>query len=587
MIKYTSSKQLAVDGFDTEFRQKLNPNNKWVILADAIPWDEFVSIYTEKMSRGMGRTSISPRLAISAMIIKHLENLDDRGVVEALEENLYMQYFAGYSGFSNKRPFDPSLMVRIRLRMGKEAFDQMSLLIIQKAIPILEQMKTENKKGKFKNGPKNNSNNRIRHTDKNDNNDDQNTGNQNIELADKKENIADKITPEITDEIIPENTADFSENAPNVSNQITENAPNKGTLIVDATVADQMIKFPTDIGILNTARLETERLIDIIYDKSNLEQKPRTYRVVARKEFMALAKKKNKSVKQIHKIKGKQLRYLNRNINIINSLLDTCSVMPLSYKDLRLFWIIRTVYDQQRTMYINNTRSHPDRIVSIYQPYVRPIPRGKDKHSTEFGAKIGVSVLNGFSMVDTLNWNAYSESKDMVIHLENYRRNFGYYPEFLLADKAYLTRENRELMKLRNIVHSGKPLGRPAQLSSKEKAKIKAKNAERNHVEGKFGQAKNTFGLSRIRARRADTSAAWISGIFMAMNLTRLLKIMPVVGLILLFMAENALSAQIMGLLRRFEGQVRAAGQRNWRWVKEVWQQVWRVDEPKMALVYG
>jgi hypothetical protein len=57
--------------------------------------------------------------------------------------------------------------------------------------------------------------------------------------------------------------------------------------------------------------------------------------------------------------------------------------------------------------------------------------------------------------------------------------------------------------------------------------------------------------------------------------------------LILLFMSENALSAQIMGLLRRFEGQVRAAGQRNWRWVKEVWQQVWRVDEPKMALVYG
>ena len=58
-------------------------------------------------------------------------------------------------------------------------------------------------------------------------------------------------------------------------------------------------------------------------------------------------------------------------------------------------------------------------------------------------------------------------------------------------------------------------------------------------------------------------------------------------GSILLFMAKNALSAQMMGLLRRFEGQVRAAGQRNWRWVREVWQQVWSVDVPKMALVYG
>jgi IS5 family transposase len=107
-------------------------------------------------------------------------------------------------------------------------------------------------------------------------------------------------------------------------------------------------------------------------------------------------------------------------------------------------------------MYCDNTHSHPDRIVSVHQPYVRPITRGKDKHSTEFGTKIGVSFCNGFSMVDTLSWHAYSESKDLIKHVENYRRNFGYYPEFLLADKAYLTRENREFLKLRNIQYNGK-----------------------------------------------------------------------------------------------------------------------------------
>ena len=98
------------------------------------------------------------------MIIKHLENLDDRGVVQALEENIYMQYFAGYTSFNTKRPFDPSLLVEMRHRMGKEAFDEMSLLIIQKAVPILEQMKAENKNVKFKNGPKNNSGNKDRNT---------------------------------------------------------------------------------------------------------------------------------------------------------------------------------------------------------------------------------------------------------------------------------------------------------------------------------------------------------------------------------------------------------------------------------------
>ncbi len=583
MIKYISAKQLSVEEFDTTFGQKLNPSNKWVILANAIPWDAFVSVYSRKMSSRMGRTSIPPRLAVSAMIIKHLENLDDRGVVQALEENIYMQYFAGYTSFNTKRPFDPSLLVEMRHRMGKEAFDEMSLLIIQKAVPILEQMKAENKNVKFKNGPKNNSGNKDKNTinaeskdaDNSEKNDDTPVGNNEIN------------TEKTIAEIITENTAEYSSSTAVPGEISCENVPNRGTLIVDATVADQMIKFPTDIGLLNTARLQSERLIDIIHDQRQEQKKPRTYRLVAQKEFLELAKKKNKSNRQVRKIKTKQLGYLKRNINTINRLLDEFSVMPLQYEDLRMFWIIRLVYDQQRKMYCDNTHSHPDRIVSVHQPYVRPIPRGKDKHSTEFGAKIGVSVCNGFSMVDTLSWHAYSESKDLIKHVENYRRNFGYYPEFLLADKAYLTRENRDFLKLRNIQHNGKKLGRPLQLSSREKAIIRAKNAERNHVEGKFGQAKNSFGLSRIRARRADTSAAWISGIFLALNLTRLLKIMPVVGLILQFIAKNALTAQIIRLLWSFEGRLGASVKRNWRRMKEDWQHLWILDRPKMASVYG
>jgi hypothetical protein len=128
---------------------------------------------------------------------------------------------------------------------------------------------------------------------------------------------------------------------------------------------------------------------------------------------------------------------------------------------------------------------------------------------------------------------------------------------------------------------------RPRQLSSEEKAINRAKNAERNHIEGKFGQAKNTFGLSKIRARRADTSAAWISGIFLALNLTRLIKIMPVVGLILLFIAKNGLLAQIIGLLRQFESRLRAAARQNGHLVKAGWQELWKVRGPRTAFVYG
>ena len=40
---------------------------------------------------------------------------------------------------------------------------------------------------------------------------------------------------------------------------------NKGTLKIDASVANQKIVFPTDANLLNTARKESERIIDLLY----------------------------------------------------------------------------------------------------------------------------------------------------------------------------------------------------------------------------------------------------------------------------------------------------------------------------------
>ena len=591
MITYVSSKQLKIVEFQTPFEQHLNPENKWVKLANAMPWDEFVGIYSRNMSKQMGRPSISPRLAVSALIIKHMEDLDDRGVVAALEENVYMQYFAGYTSFSTKTPFDHSLMVEMRLRMGNGAFDEMTLLIIKKALPIIESIKAEKKKSKRKKQSGNSDKNK---SDKNDTSDGYETegspvdfsqhiqaDSTEVESQDISNNIDEDIsenTPENTSENINRNIdepgnittveladiQDIGDPAHLDSNAQTvvesEPAPNKGNLILDATIADQMIKFPTDAGLLNQARLETERIIDLLYRHSNLAEKPRTYRVTAQKEYLALAKKKNKSKQQIRKIISKQLGYLRRNIHIINTLLDITGVTPLRFRDLKLFWVIQHLHDQQRHMYVHKTNSHPDRIVSIYQPYVRPMPRGKDKHHTEFGAKLGVSLIDGFSIIDHFSWDAYSESGDLVLQVEKYKSRFGYYPECVMADGAYMSRTNREYLKEKNIRHIGKSLGRPRQLSKAEKLKLKQDRGIRNEVEGKFGQGKNAFGLSEIRARRSDTSMAWISGIWFAMNITRFLKIMPMVGLVIQTLANLAFFGEISAVLRSYKGLLRRRG---------------------------
>ena len=549
MLRYSSDKQLTIEGFKTPFDVHLNPENKWVRLANAIPWDEFVEIYTRSMSKTHGRPSISPRIAVSALIIKHMERLDDRGVVAALEENIYLQYFAGYPSFTIKPPFDPSLLVEMRARMGAKAFDEMSVVIIRKAKSLIEEI-TAKKASKANKGKGNKSK-----TKKND-----------FEISDrdraalnatpaesqtaKTENPNNLRTTEEKQEVkidtpsnpYDENTIQISQPVVNVDSaisslEITEDAaivppPNQGKLKIDATVADQMIKFPTDIGLLNRSREESERLIDIIYPQTPLTLKPRTYRKKARKEYLAVAMKKKKTKRQIRLMISKQLRYLKRNITTIMSLLDHFEVIPLHHRDLRILWVIQQIYDQQKTMYDSRANSHPHRIVSIYQPHVRPIPRGKDKYSIEFGAKLGVSEVCGFSRIDHISWDAYSESKDLTLQVENYKQLFGYYPEVVLADGAYMGRENRAYLHQRNIRHIGKTLGRPRQLSTAQKRSMRLERGERNHIEGKFGQAKNGYGLTNIRARRKDTSEAWIGGIWLAMNLKRYMSLQPVVALL-------------------------------------------------------
>ena len=309
---------------------------------------------------------------------------------------------------------------------------------------------------------------------------------------------------------------------------------NKGKLKIDATAADQMIEYPTDHTLLNKSREESERLIDTIYQQTALEKKPRTYRRKARKDYLSFSKKRQKSKKVIRKAVGKQLRYLKRNIGHINRMLDLFigKEFPLNQKEQKILWVIQEIYRQQTEMYKEDKHSVKDRIVNIYQPYVRPIPRGKAKSKTEFGAKIGVSLVEGFSRINTFSWDAYSESKDLEKQVEDYKELYGYYPEVVLADKVYLTRENRKYLKQREIRVTGKPLGRPIKNETYyEKAKKRKEHRERNHIEGKFGQGKNAYGLNKIRARRQDTSESWIAAIFFIMNLINYQKLHTIFSL--------------------------------------------------------
>lgn len=131
MIHYTSESQLSIEEFNTPFQNSLNPDNRWVKMSKIVPWDKFASIYIAMMNAGFGRPGVSPRIVLGALIIKHKENLDDRGVIDAIQENIYMQFFVGLKGFSTKPVFDPSLFVEIRKRVGADVFDSLNVDLIK------------------------------------------------------------------------------------------------------------------------------------------------------------------------------------------------------------------------------------------------------------------------------------------------------------------------------------------------------------------------------------------------------------------------------------------------------------------------
>jgi len=299
---------------------------------------------------------------------------------------------------------------------------------------------------------------------------------------------------------------------------------NHGTLILDATCVPSDIRFPTDASLLNEGR---ECLEDIIDEQHKLGltngDKPRTYRKVARQDYLRFARKRKPTRKLIRKAIRKQLGYIRRDLEAI----EACGTEGLSSKSIQRFAVIRKLYEQQKQMYEAKSHQVDSRIVSIHQPWVRPIVRGKATADVEFGAKVSVSVVNGYTKIERLSWDAYNESTTLQDTVEKYKRQTGSYPQRILADRIYRTRDNLQYCEKHHIHMSGPKLGRPPKdkaLYAEQCRDERREAGERNEVEGKFGTGKRCYGLDRLTARLQATCETQIHMIVLTMNLWKRLK---------------------------------------------------------------
>ncbi len=459
--------QLSFENFYLPFGGKLSGENRWVKLAELIPWEEFEEQYAEQLSEGMGAPAKPFRMALGALIIKERLGTSDAETVEQIRENPYLQYFLGLSEYSDKAPFEASMLVHFRKRLKPELIGQ-----INEAI--------------------------VKHSGEN------NPSKQECSAAPcvrKRENNDDDEPPA---------------------------SSNAGQLIVDASCTPCDIRYPTDLSLLNEAREHTERIIDALYEqvREQVVQKPRTYRRKARQQYLHTAKQRQVNRKALRKATGQQLRYVRRNLAHIDTLIAAGATLAQLDKQLyRKLLVINELFRQQQWMYQHRQRRIEDRIVSIAQPHVRPIVRGKAGTPVEFGAKIVISCVNGYVFLDHLEWNNFNESSDLPEQVERFKQRFGHYPASVHADQLYRTRANRQYCQERSIRLSGKPLGRPKQSEQVQiQTQAQADAAIRNQVEGKFGVSKRRFSLARVMAKLAPTAETAIAVTFLVMNLEQLLR---------------------------------------------------------------
>jgi IS5 family transposase len=187
--------------------------------------------------------------------------------------------------------------------------------------------------------------------------------------------------------------------------------------------------------------------------------------------------------------------------------------------------VVTEVYRQQHWLAEHKKQSISDRIVSLSQPHLRPIVRGKAGKPVEFGVKLSASYFEGYVFLARLSWDNFNESGDFKAQIEAYYKFTGSYPESVHVDRIYRTRENRAWCRERGTRISGLSLGRPpTNVSKKKKKQAREDEKIRSSIEGKFGVSKRRFSLARVMTKLANTSESAIAITFLVMNLSTWLR---------------------------------------------------------------
>lgn len=289
----------------------------------------------------------------------------------------------------------------------------------------------------------------------------------------------------------------------------------------DATCYESHIRFPTNQKLLFES-------VDWIYKEirslSKLLQRPvaRTKYLSVIDAYLSYAKTRKKIYKKGRKISRCLLHLLSKLIHELDTLLG-----QKKFTHSKLFYkrynVIKKILEQQTLLFDNYEVKN--RIVSIDKPYIRPIVRGKETKSVEFGAKVNTIQVGGFNFIERIDFNAFHEGIRVPECIDLSKILFHIKPHFFAGDKLYANNKNRTYCKENHIITNFIPKGRASSDEREKKVIRRELNIVRSTIlEGSFGTEKEYYGLRKIRARTKNSEVLWILFGIHTANFSRLAR---------------------------------------------------------------
>ena len=298
---------------------------------------------------------------------------------------------------------------------------------------------------------------------------------------------------------------------------------NTNVLMMDATCYEVHLRFPTDVKLLwESCTFLWEEQIPSLCKLAGLKL-PRSKFKEQKIKQIDFSKKRRIGIKANKKRVKSLLRLLKKGIEAYQSLLDEAEGLHLSEYVAKRFKTIRKVYEQQSYLVQNKTTSVKNRIVSLSQPHIRPIVRGKENKPVEFGIKAHIMQVGGINIVEHHSFEAFNETTRLKHAYFKHRTLIGPCTH-LAADGIYPTNSNRRFCSAKKLQTNFVAKGKSIKDKNIKKLKSILSVERGTRLEGSFGTEKENYGLRKIKAKTSETQIVWMFfGIFTA-NVVRLSK---------------------------------------------------------------